>query len=177
MHHDGINLAGFHWCYVPVLCILQKQQCSHSNALAELFRPGLYLLNEWTSWNFSTVAYHLCTIGSKIIMATDQESEKCPHPAAQHANGQPSTSANGVKNGHANGKKYEPPVTKVSKPPAAKGSPVGAFLQLRKASRRPLPTEMGDGSYRAVVKRPSLIQDIRSIGLKGTAKPLLNIGC
>ena len=100
-------------------------------------------------------------------MAADQDLEKCPHPAGQHPNGQSSTPANGVKNGHINGNKHEPPVTKASKPPAAKGSPIGAFLQLRKASRRPLPTEMGDGSYRAVIKRPSLIQDIRSIGLKG----------
>ncbi|PHH62041.1 hypothetical protein CDD81_7597 [Ophiocordyceps australis] len=34
----------------------------------------------------------------------------------------------------------------------------------RQASRRPLPTEMGDGSYRVVAKRTTLLQDLRSIG-------------
>ncbi|KJZ77639.1 hypothetical protein HIM_02816 [Hirsutella minnesotensis 3608] len=45
-----------------------------------------------------------------------------------------------------------------------KKSETWSLSHYRQASRRPLPREMGDGSYRAVIKRPGVIQDIRSIG-------------
>jgi linoleate 10R-lipoxygenase len=48
-----------------------------------------------------------------------------------------------------------------------KGSSIGALMQLRKASKRPLPTEMGDGTYRSILMRPSLVQDLRSMGKGG----------
>ncbi|PHH75249.1 hypothetical protein CDD82_4522 [Ophiocordyceps australis] len=50
----------------------------------------------------------------------------------------------------------------------------------RQASQRPLPTEMGDGSYRVVAKRTTLMQDLRSLGwremktLKDVAKAKLS---
>ncbi|KAG5978462.1 hypothetical protein E4U55_006209 [Claviceps digitariae] len=41
----------------------------------------------------------------------------------------------------------------------------GSLLQLRTASKRPLPTERGDGTYRDILRRPSIIQDLKSFGL------------
>ncbi|KAG6027330.1 hypothetical protein E4U41_000966 [Claviceps citrina] len=45
-------------------------------------------------------------------------------------------------------------------------SALAHLLQLRTASRRPLPTERGDGTYRTALKRPGLVQDLRSFGLR-----------
>ncbi|KAG6315855.1 hypothetical protein E4U44_001059 [Claviceps purpurea] len=47
-----------------------------------------------------------------------------------------------------------------------KHSSVASFLQLRTASKRPLPTERGDGTYRDISKRPGIIQDLKSFGLR-----------
>jgi linoleate 10R-lipoxygenase len=44
---------------------------------------------------------------------------------------------------------------------------VKSIKKLRVASKRPLPTEMGDGSYRQVVNRPGLKQDVRRLRAKG----------
>jgi hypothetical protein len=44
---------------------------------------------------------------------------------------------------------------------------VKSIKKLRLASKRPLPTEMGDGSYRQVATRPGLKQDIRRLRGKG----------
>lgn len=48
-----------------------------------------------------------------------------------------------------------------------KHSSVASLLQLRTASKRPLPTERGDGTYRDISKRPGIIQDLKSFGLRG----------
>ncbi|CAM1508862.1 Fc.00g026010.m01.CDS01 [Cosmosporella sp. VM-42] len=64
-----------------------------------------------------------------------------------------------------------------SAPGKPKNKPQGAlagFKKLRQASARPLPTEMGDGQYRAVVKRPGLREDIRRLTMKDV-KTLLDI--
>jgi hypothetical protein len=45
---------------------------------------------------------------------------------------------------------------------------VKSFKQLRVASKRPLPKEMGDGSYRVVANRPGLREDVRRLRGKGT---------
>lgn len=57
------------------------------------------------------------------------------------------------------------PVGASSKP--KKTSKIGNFMALRKASKRPLPTEMGDGQYRAIANRPTLKDDLGVIGLNG----------
>lgn len=44
---------------------------------------------------------------------------------------------------------------------------VKSFKQLRVASKRPLPKEMGDGSYRVVENRPGLREDIRRLRGRG----------
>ena len=50
---------------------------------------------------------------------------------------------------------------------AKRQSNMATFSKLRKASRRPLPTERGDGTYREVLQRPTLMQDLRSLSLAG----------
>lgn len=44
---------------------------------------------------------------------------------------------------------------------------IASLLQLRTASKRPLPTERGDGTYRYILTRPGLVRDLRTIGLGG----------
>ena len=41
------------------------------------------------------------------------------------------------------------------------------LLQLRRLSQRPLPTQMGDGTYRQVVQRPGFRADLRTVSLAG----------
>lgn len=87
---------------------------------------------------------------------------------AQNDNGIVQT--NGARvNGHRHSSSG---VNKDGKPPTASRKPAmgetWALSHYRQASRRPLPTEMGDGSYRALLKRPTLVQDLRSIGWRGT---------
>ncbi|ATY62963.1 fatty acid [Cordyceps militaris] len=84
-----------------------------------------------------------------------------------------STAADGASghatNGHSIGPKNRrqqplPKYPKPSKPDTrANQSHLTAWLKLRAASRRPLPTEMGDGTYRLVKSRPTLLQDLRSM--------------
>lgn len=80
---------------------------------------------------------------------------------------------NGV-NGHKAEKANNPvkgkntsggPLGKSSKP--KKPSKIANLMALRKASKRPLPTEMGDGQYRAVNRRPTLRDDLSAIGMNG----------
>lgn len=44
---------------------------------------------------------------------------------------------------------------------------IGSLMQLRTASERPLPVERGDGTYRPILKRPGLIEDLRSFSWGG----------
>lgn len=69
--------------------------------------------------------------------------------------------ANGVRGKNTSGG----PLGASSKP--KKASKIANFKALRKASKRPLPTEMGDGQYRAVVNRPTLRDDLGVIGMNG----------
>ncbi|GAB0138710.1 hypothetical protein EsDP_00006936 [Epichloe bromicola] len=55
-----------------------------------------------------------------------------------------------------------------------KPSSMGSLMQLRTASKRPLPVERGDGTYRPILKRPGLIEDLRSFGW-GDLKTLKDI--
>jgi linoleate 10R-lipoxygenase len=55
-----------------------------------------------------------------------------------------------------------------------KTSSLGTLMQLRKASQRPLPKETRDGTYRNSLKRPSLMQDLKSFGVGGESIQLLN---
>merc|ERR1712054_130447 len=65
---------------------------------------------------------------------------------------------------HSNGKKSEPaPLGESSKP--KKTSKIGSLMALRKASKRPLPTQMGDGNYPKTTQRPGIGQDLSRIGL------------
>ncbi|KAM3478595.1 hypothetical protein MY5147_002107 [Beauveria neobassiana] len=72
-------------------------------------------------------------------------------------------------NGHTIGSNAQKrqPLPKYPKPSKtnSQGSPshLSGILQLRAASRRPLPTEMGDGTYRFIKSRPSLLRDLRSM--------------
>ncbi|KAH8127213.1 heme peroxidase [Trichoderma asperelloides] len=52
------------------------------------------------------------------------------------------------------------PVAKAKKTKPVKN---GGLMQLYRASRRPLPSEMGDGTYKKVVNRPTLMQDLSTI--------------
>lgn len=61
------------------------------------------------------------------------------------------------------------PLGKSSRPKPKPGF-IGSLLALRKASQRPLPTEMGDGTYRPLVKRPTLVEDLRSLGIPGECR-------
>ncbi|RSL65910.1 hypothetical protein CEP54_004049 [Fusarium duplospermum] len=87
-----------------------------------------------------------------------------------------------VKNGHAtNGHSQEKaPAPPKSQPKAAgqsnqkKEGALKSFKKLRVLSKRPLPTEMGDGSYRTVVNRPRLKEDLRRLKIKDL-KTLLEI--
>lgn len=58
------------------------------------------------------------------------------------------------------------PLGKSSKPKKKPGT-IGNLLALRRASQRPLPTDMGDGSYRRIATRPTLRQDLSALGTKG----------
>lgn len=95
----------------------------------------------------------------------------------KETNGQTATNGQKVNGYHAGASKKTAgkqsisthgPLGKSSKPKKKPGT-VGSLLALRKASQRPLPTEMGDGSYRQVVKRPTLGQDLKTFGTKGEA--------
>lgn len=44
---------------------------------------------------------------------------------------------------------------------------LASIKKLRVASKRPLPIEMGDGSYRTEVVRPGLKQDVRRLKMAG----------
>lgn len=52
-------------------------------------------------------------------------------------------------------------------PKAKKDGALASFKKLRLASKRPLPTQSGDGTYLTVVKRPGLKEDIRRLSMKG----------
>lgn len=58
-----------------------------------------------------------------------------------------------------------------------KASSIGALMQLRKASQRPLPTERRDGTYRTILKRPTLMQDLKSFGIEGEQIVLSPVKC
>ena len=82
---------------------------------------------------------------------------------------------NGYANGngtHTNGTKSEGS-TAVSTTPytkprdASSGSIWSNYKKAKTQSKRPLPNEMGDGTYRQVIKRPGLGQDLRSFRKKG----------
>lgn len=51
--------------------------------------------------------------------------------------------------------------------PKKRPGAVGEIMKMYRASRRPLPTEMGNGTYRVIRQRPTLVQDLRSFGLAG----------
>ncbi|KAL7924797.1 heme peroxidase [Trichoderma austrokoningii] len=56
------------------------------------------------------------------------------------------------------------PVAKAKKTKPVKD---GGLMQLYRASRRPLPNEMGDGTYKKVINRPTVMQDLRTITFSG----------
>lgn len=56
------------------------------------------------------------------------------------------------------------PVAKAKKAKTVKN---GGLMQLYRASRRPLPNEMGDGTYKQVINRPTLMQDLSTITFSG----------
>src|SRR5688572_11299992 len=86
-----------------------------------------------------------------------------------------STSVPASGNGHSNGKSAnhtggEKPTEgrQVTAQRSKSGVSIfGNYVKLRKASRRPLPSDLGDGNYRQVTKRPGLGQDIRSLSRAG----------
>jgi hypothetical protein len=51
-------------------------------------------------------------------------------------------------------------------PKGSGGSLLSNIMSLRKASKRPLPTDRGDGTYREIVRRPGISQDLRSLSMK-----------
>lgn len=80
---------------------------------------------------------------------------------------QDSKRANGHQNGSASaGQKYQQEISKTDLR-GKKKSLISNVMHLRRQSRRPLPTEMGDGSYRSILKRPSILADLRSVNMSG----------
>lgn len=79
-------------------------------------------------------------------------------------NGQNGSKVNGYQNGT---------VKSDSRPKAAgksNGNSGGIYSTMKKfkpASKRPLPTQTGDGTYLQVDKRPGLRQDLRSLSMAG----------
>ncbi|KPM41065.1 Linoleate 10R-lipoxygenase [Neonectria ditissima] len=80
-----------------------------------------------------------------------------------------------AKNGNANGHGSSPKPTKKQqqtsskaslKPKAKNDSALASFKKLRLASKRPLPTQSGDGTYLTPVKRPGLREDIRRLRMQ-----------
>ncbi|KAG6011007.1 hypothetical protein E4U21_000038 [Claviceps maximensis] len=103
--------------------------------------------------------------------------------AGAHVNGTDGT--NGTNGTHATGQTLnsnqhtgKDVSNQVSRPERGqtnqKPTSSGSLLQLRAASKRPLPTERGDGTYREILKRPSIIQDLKSFGV-GDLKTLKDI--
>jgi hypothetical protein len=77
---------------------------------------------------------------------------------------------NVYSNGNGNGKHAVAPQVRPktqAQPEEKKEGLVKSFKKLRVLSKRPLPREMGDGSYRVVDTRPGLKQDIRRLRGKG----------
>ena len=72
----------------------------------------------------------------------------------------------------ANHHKFTPPTINQHPqlPPNRKGDGGGVLAQmrlLRKLSKRPVPTEYGDGTYPKAITRPKLRDDLSRIGVKG----------
>ncbi|KAI9147556.1 Linoleate 10R-lipoxygenase [Paramyrothecium foliicola] len=102
------------------------------------------------------------------------------HQNGDHQNGE---EKNGYRNGHQNGqqdrnghdsKQQNVNVKSVGSShkigstagsSSGSGSLISNLRQLRTLSKRPLPTEMGDGTYRKVDKRPGILADLRSVSL------------
>ena len=79
-------------------------------------------------------------------------------------------SSNGHSKGHITSYENAHRDAKATAPQSrAQKSPsmLSEYMRLRKASRRPLPTDHGDGSYRQVVQRPGLGQDVKSLSRAG----------
>jgi linoleate 10R-lipoxygenase len=80
--------------------------------------------------------------------------------------------SNGNSNGNSNGKGKHAAAPQArpktqAQPEEKKEGVVKSFKKLRVLSKRPLPREMGDGSYRVVDTRPGLKQDVRRLRGKG----------
>lgn len=89
-------------------------------------------------------------------------------PEVQHQNGKHANGKN-IQNGiNGDASSHQIPETQDGPKKGSSKGLISTMLKLRAASQRPLPTEMGDGSYRAVMKRPSIVQDLRRIGISGT---------
>lgn len=93
------------------------------------------------------------------------------HQSESNGNGYSSHAKGANGNGHhsraneANAANSDRMPDKVKK---SKGpSPLASIMKLRQLSKRKMPTEMGDGSYRSLEKRPGLRQDIKTIGMAG----------
>jgi hypothetical protein len=76
--------------------------------------------------------------------------------------------SNGNSNGNSNGKGKHAAAPQArpktqAQPEEKKEGVVKSFKKLRVLSKRPLPREMGDGSYRVVDTRPGLKQDVRRL--------------
>lgn len=83
-----------------------------------------------------------------------------------YGSGQNGNKTNGYQNGASGSQK---PVTQPT-PSKKSGSEPGLFstvMSLRRDSKRPLPNELGDGTYRKVVTRPGIGQDLRSLSMAG----------
>ncbi|KAH7143587.1 heme peroxidase [Dactylonectria macrodidyma] len=88
-----------------------------------------------------------------------------------------SQTKNGTANGHSKsvGEKtaFTPPKARPMPRPKKDGA-LASFKKLRVASKRPLPSQSGDGSYLTVPRRPGLKEDIKRLTMKDF-KTLLEI--
>lgn len=121
---------------------------------------------------------HMSNIG--VTMSNEKELDGATVRNGSYGNGHQAGQQNGDQNGHQyakaqNGKHQTVHVNSVGStqsrsaagPSRNRGSILGNFLKLRSLSKRPLPTEMGDGTYRQVVQRPGLRADLATVSLAG----------
>jgi linoleate 10R-lipoxygenase len=102
-------------------------------------------------------------------MGSSKESYS-PTAGNGHSNG--ANGANGTSD--AQTKAPKPQRTKPKQQKKSGGSVVSNYMKLRTASRRPLPTDLGNGHYRQLTKRPGIGQDLRSLSREGEITDILH---
>lgn len=140
----------------------QNKQCQRRSAYEtyRLNQVHFFFLASWSLLTDANVNFTLLSILCKMSP---------PENSSATLNGNSRQATNGHSIGASPQKRQ--PLPKYPKPSkkARDGteSHLSGLMKLRAASRRPLPTEMGDGTYRFIKNRPSLFKDLRSMSYSG----------